>query len=297
MDREMRRRLALEAAACAERVRAQCGVQIASPVDPVGIAEERGCEVRFQSLTSLEGIYSPEPRPTIVIGAQRPAGRRRFNCAHELGHHEFKHGMRVDQFIQGKSNQESRPEELLADMFAGFLLMSQTSVRRALNARSVQVDALTAHEAFRLASFFGVGYSTLVDHLTWSLRMLRPDQRDGLLRTQPRSLKQYFGGTPDVEVVIADAHWHGRAVDMEVGDLLVLPAEVALDDCSKFQTIGTVDGQNVYRARSRGYTRACQSTGDEWAANIRVAGKQFEGIARYRFLEDPEEEEVPCTAT
>jgi len=205
--------------------------------------------------------------------------------------------MRVDQLVQDKSAQNASPEELLADMFAGFLLMSQTSVRRALSERAMQVSTLTEHETFRLASFFGVGYGTLINHLTWSLKMINTNQRDRLLRTQPRRLKQYFGGTPGVEVILVDTHWHGRAADLEVRDLLVLPARAALDDCSRFQFVGTVDEQTVYRAQSPGYTRAFQAQGGEWAANIRVARKQFEGIARYRFLEDPEEEGTPCTAT
>ena len=171
MNQEMRQNLARRAVVQAERVRVQCNVQLAAPVDPITIAEKRGCDVIFQSLPSLEGVYSPEPRPTVVLGAQRPAGRRAFNCAHELGHHEFKHGMRLDEFNARQFASDRNPDELLADMFAGFLLMAKDSVVRALRRRNLTIATLTPDQVFRLASFFGVGYNTILNHMTWSLEL------------------------------------------------------------------------------------------------------------------------------
>ena len=90
MDNYARRDLVLRAAERAERVRMECGIAPTSAVDPILVAQKRNCEVRFLTLPSLEGVYSPFPRPVIILGSQRPVGRRSFTCGHELGHHEFK---------------------------------------------------------------------------------------------------------------------------------------------------------------------------------------------------------------
>lgn len=290
MTTNARRALTLRATAHAEHVRVKCKIARTAAVDPLLIAEKRGCEVRFMAFPSLEGVYSPTPRPIIILGSQRPAGRRAFTCAHELGHHEFKHGARMEELnVDGFANRND-PDEFLADMFAACLLMSQGSVRRALKDRGLQPKAVAPMEIFRLASFFGVGYGTLIDHMTWTLKLLLPRQRDSLLHIQPKELKAQFGGTPQSEVVLVDALWRNRAVDLDIGDILVLRKDAIVeDDTPHLVPNGRIDGQETFRAESRGYLRAFHNE-DGWAVNIRVASKHFQGLARYRFLEDPEEE-------
>lgn len=92
MDWKQRQQLASLAAMEASRLRLFAKIPRTAPIDPIETAIKCGCEVRFLSLASLEGIYSPEPSPTIILGSERPAGRRAFTCAHELGHHIFNHG-------------------------------------------------------------------------------------------------------------------------------------------------------------------------------------------------------------
>ena len=220
MDFQTRRRLTLKAAAQAEKVRVKCKQKPADPVDPITIAEERGCEVRFMSLPSLEGIYSPEPRSIIVLGSERHAGRRAFTCAHELGHHEFKHGMRVEELHTGGHESSNDVYEFLADMFAGTLLMPKAGVLRALKTRNFDLKKIQPIQVFRLASFFGVGYGTLIEHMTWTLSLLTSQQRKELLKTAPKTIKAVYGCEPKFELVIADEGWKNRAIDVEVGDSL-----------------------------------------------------------------------------
>ena len=251
------RALTLRAAAHAEHVRVKCDIARTAAVDPLLIAEKRGCEVRFMALPSLEGVYSPTPRPAIILGSQRPAGRRAFNCAHELGHHEFKHGVRIEELNADHSVKSKDPDEFLADMFAACLLMSQGSVRRALKDRGIKPEAVAPMQVFRLASFFGVGYGTLIDHMTWTLKLLLPHQRDSLLHIQPKELKAQFGGTPQAEVVLVDELWRNRAVDLEIGDILVLrKGAIVKDDDPHLLSNGRIDGQETFRDVSKGYLRA-----------------------------------------
>jgi Zn-dependent peptidase ImmA (M78 family) len=283
-----RKQLILKAAARAEMVRKQCNIEKYSSVDPIGIAEQRGCEVRYMSLPSLEGVYSIMPRSAIIIGSERPAGRRAFTCAHELGHHEFGHGMRIDEMISGRSSKAVDPEEFLADMFAATLLMSQASVRHALKVRNFATEKIDPIQIFRLACFWGVGYSTLIDHMALTLRLLSQEKREGLKRVQPKDIKNQFGIKPQLELIFVDEFWHHRAVDLEVGDILVLPQGSIVENTSCVTPYSSIQELPSFKAIRRGYSRAHQG-GSEWAINIRIATKKYEGLAQYRFLDDPEE--------
>ena len=162
MERYNRKPLIFTATAHAESVRIKWGMDQCMPIDPISVAEQSGCEVRYLSLPSLEGIYSPKPRAVIVVGSERPAGRRAFTCMHELGHHEFGHGMRLDELKTGKINDAYDHEEFIADVFAANLLMSKASILYALKTRALDPTKLDPMHIFRLSSFFGVGYTTLI---------------------------------------------------------------------------------------------------------------------------------------
>ncbi len=285
------KQLAQDAAFRAEKIRAQCGVHFTAPLDVIAIAEICGCEIRFMPLGSLDGVYSPKPRPVIVLGSERPAGRRAYNCAHELGHHVFKHGIRLEELNAQRYDKQKPAEEYLADMYAGFLLMSPGSVRRTLKDRGWQAETLTSQQAFRLASYFGVGYSAIVNHLKWSLGMMSEQYCENLLQVAPKQLKSEFGTMPQAELLVVDLWWKHRAVDMEIGDTLVLPRGVVVEDCAQLESDGTIDGQSRFVAAAKGYSRAFHETKD-WAINIRVAARAYEGLARYRFYEDVEEDAV-----
>lgn len=289
MDAHVRRELALQGAARAELVRVKCNMPRTGAVDPFLLAEKRGCEVRFMSLPSLEGVYSPTPRPVIILGSQRPAGRRAFTCAHELGHHEFKHGTRLDELNAGRFQKDADPDEYLADMFAAFLLMSQASLRRAFKDRALEPSTIEPMQVFQLACHFGVGYSTLIDQMTWTLKMLPAEKCEKLLRIQPKEFKSYFGGSPQSEVFLVDEFWKDRTVDLEIGDILVFHKGALLEDSHRLLHHGTVDGRQAFKAISKGYARAFHKNTD-WGLNIRIASKHYAGLAQHRFFDDPEEE-------
>ena len=123
MDFSTRRQLTLKAAKHAQIVRNRCKIRQGAAIDPISVAETCGCEVRFMALSSLEGIYSPAPKPVIVLGSERPAGRRAYTCAHEIGHNEFEHGTRIDEYVNDHTPANNDPDEFLANIFAAFLLM------------------------------------------------------------------------------------------------------------------------------------------------------------------------------
>jgi len=288
MDLKQQRQLATQATMEAERIRLFAKIPISAPIDPIETAIKCGCEVRFMKLSSLEGIYSPEPKPIIVLGSDRPAGRRAYNCAHELGHHVFKHGIKMEDLNGKKQSKNQSPEEFLADVFAGSLLMSQTVVLRALKDRGWQAEKILPEQLYQLANYFGVGYSTVIHHLTQSLKLIKREHTKELLKVKPKDIKAQYGVAANSEAIIVDYNWRHRPVDVEVGDSIVLPSSTEVDKTSTVKLYKDINGSSVYNAASRGYARAF-CTENKWAVHIRISRKKYEGLAEYRFLEESED--------
>jgi len=81
--------LAKSAAARALRIRAEVHAKPWEAIDVFDVAQQLGVEVRFTKISSMEGMYLRQDAPVILIASERPAGRQRFSCAHEIGHHAF----------------------------------------------------------------------------------------------------------------------------------------------------------------------------------------------------------------
>lgn len=283
-----RQELARLAATEARRARSSVGASPMVPIDPIQVAEKCGCQVWFKKLSSLEGLYAPEPKPTIILGSERPAGRRSYSCCHELGHHVFKHGHKIDELEAQKKVCHKPPEEYLADMFASHLLMPQIGVRKALNDRLWKSEELTPQKVYTLASYFGVGYSSIINHLRLSLCLIDGRHAESLLKVKPKEIKGSLGAGAGSELVIVDRFWQVRAVDLEVGDALVLPLGIQVDSECEIVLDANTERHNLYNAVSPGITRA-YSEAEDWAVNIRVSRKGYDGLAQYRFLSDEEE--------
>lgn len=282
---ELARRAALEA----EKVRLAAKIPHTAPIDPIETAIKRGCEVRFMSVPSLEGMYSPPPKALIVVGSERPAGRRSFTCAHELGHHVFKHGAILEQLHEQKRCSEKPPEEFLADAFAGHLLMSKSVVFNALKTRGFAAASLTPEQVYRLACYFGVGYGTAVNHMTYALQLIPRSLTEVLLKVQPKQIKAQYGASADSELVLADFHWLHRPLDTEIGDTIVLPKNAEIETGNRLQLVEKGEDIAIYRALSAGYSRAfCVE--EDWAVHIRISRKNYVGLAQYRFFEEMEDE-------
>jgi hypothetical protein len=260
-----RRRLALRASSAALRIRQKARIASDHPCNPFDLAEELGVEVRFANLPSAEGMYSPQ-KPVIIVSSLRPVGRQAFTCAHELGHHVYGHGEQFDELVEERGKiRRYDPKEFEADCFATALLMPKTAVLKGLAARGWNPKTLTAEQAYGLASWLGVGYATLVGNMRGSLGLLAPDRADALEKVKPSQIRKSILGRECKEhLVVVDDFWTGRAIDAQVGDLILLPSATVIEDSI------------VPNA--------------EWAQYLRISRKQFAGLARFRHLEEVEDE-------
>lgn len=142
------------------------------PVNPVIIAKRLGAQVFDANLPfDVSGIYRKDADGTekIYLDTDDNLTRRRFSCAHEIGH-------MMDEDDQGPSvrieRRDSRasdgksPAEIYANSFAAALLVPRSPLKRFL---AVGMDSAA------LAKIFGVSSAT-ISHRIDNLR------RDGVIR-------------------------------------------------------------------------------------------------------------------
>ncbi|HYD79211.1 MAG TPA: ImmA/IrrE family metallo-endopeptidase [Paucimonas sp.] len=137
-------------------------------MDPVWIAGQLGLEVREAVLPpNVSGalIKDRDQDPLIVLSQSDSKSRKRFTCAHELGHYADRLGKDIEQYeyidLRGdQSSTGTNPDEVFANQFAAALLMPEEEVRRLAKAKL---------PAFLMAQHFGVSD----DAIRYRLRNLR----------------------------------------------------------------------------------------------------------------------------
>ena len=134
------------------------------PVDPVRIAKDLGVEVLdvFLKKDVSGALVKKEGRdPSILLNADDSKTRRRFTCAHELGHYIRRSGEPTPRYEyvdyrDKRSSTGTDEEERYANSFAASLLMPEVAVK-------------AMHEpgmpAFRLARRFGVSLESMQHRL------------------------------------------------------------------------------------------------------------------------------------
>lgn len=282
-----RRALATQAIQAAAATRAKAKLDQVSPICIYGLCETLGVTVRFNNI-NMEGMYQRALPPRIHLSARRPLPRRAYNCTHELGHHVFGHGSSIDELREdAKAHPWEDPKEFLADTFAGFILMPIIGLRRAFSIRGWTPETATPVQIFTIACEFGVGYATLLTHLSASVNMLSRGRAAALQRVTPKALRMDILGalTPE-PLIVADRHRTAPTLDAEVKTLLLLPsgAEVAGSGLAFERNLAA---GRLFRAVNPGIVQASVGA---WAVFVRIAPEAYVGLARYRHLEeDPDE--------
>jgi hypothetical protein len=268
--------------------RVSSGIDLKSPTCVYSLCDSLGVSVRFNDI-NMEGMYDQIPKPRIHVSALRPLARRAFTCAHELGHHVFGHGSTIDELRDDLSGTSQRPpNEILADSFAAFLLMPTLGLREAFTKRGLDPNKASARDIYAIACNFGVGQSTLVNHLAYAVDMINPVQRALLGKITPKMIRtEILGEAVSESLIVADQHWNSPTMDTELGGLVLLPTGVVADTTILMPERDLAGGR-VFRTAKPGITRVA-IPGTNWATYIRVAPRQYIGLARYRHLENSDE--------
>ena len=108
----------------------------AIPVDPVAIARAAGLrvlEAELDEKTLGALVKSPGQDPVILLNEGDSDNRKRFTCAHELGHFVRRSAEEEEYATVDLRNSHSStgldPEEIYANEFAASLLMPENVVR------------------------------------------------------------------------------------------------------------------------------------------------------------------------
>jgi Zn-dependent peptidase ImmA (M78 family) len=284
-----RRQQALMAAKKAYEARKIANLPLDGPCCVYDLVENAGVEIRFSDLPSMEGIYYPA-KPAIIISSLRPSGRQAFTCAHEFGHHVFGHGEQFDELLEEReSTRKYDPKEFDADCFAGALLMPKTAVLKALSDRDLRPATVSPDDLYAISSWFGVGYLTLIHHMCRVLDILPTDHAKKLEHVRLPTIRQsLLGFQSSAHLAVADAHWSGRPIDAQVSDLILLPPDVVIEgECIReFRR----DSKKVIASAERPGIGRVLRPGSKWASYVRVSKHQFVGLARFRHLEETDDE-------
>ncbi len=268
-------------------LRKAANVPLADAVCPFDLAEQHGVEVRFQALASFDGMRGSDSNGSaIIVSSLRPPGRRSFTCAHELGHEVFDHGVQLDELLGSRdAPRQNEPEEIIADAFARFLLMPKSTVEQGLRVREMLLASIEPRDIYTLASWLGVGYTTLIWHLQCGLRMLGASSADELRKVRlPRIREEFLGYGCPGELVIVDSHWCGRPVDIQVNDVALLPSGGRAEGAC-VEAFPDAMGQVVVRGVTPGIGRLILEESG-WSSFVRVSRRDYVGRNKYRHLEE-----------
>lgn len=284
-----RRDLIYEAAQEAADARDVGGVQQDIPICIYDLALALGVSVQFIDV-DMEGIYERGPPSRIYLSPHRPLPRRAYNCAHELGHHRFGHGSTIDELasISAVKSQADIPEEVLANSFASAVLMPAIAIERAFFRRGISASNATPVDLYKVSCDFGVGYTTLLAHLTYTLRELRESQRLRLAKWTPADIRRmildYAEGSP---TVVIDDLGEAQFVELESKNVLVVPKGSKVDGSGLLFERAAKAG-DVFRAEGPGLIRVQTSSR---IIDVRVMKQKYTGLAQYRFMEEPNDQD------
>ena len=275
----------------ADKVRRQLKIKASAPLSVYDVAGQLGADVYFRSVPSLEGIYSRNPGPVILLGNDRPIGRQSFNCAHELGHHVFGHGVGVDEIDSTDlGDQKRNPDEYLADCFAGYLLMPKFAILKAFQSRGLTPKSAEPVQVYSIANYFEVGYSTLIKQMAYGYHDVQPDKAHELLKVAPKEIRTAtLGKTVDSELVIVDQHWVDRAVDIRIGDYIATPLGTECDGKGIVKVDSTATSV-IFQGVKQSPTSRLVNESLNWCQFVRVMPRQYIGLAIYRHMEEVEED-------
>lgn len=266
--------------------RRQAGIPSHTPISIFDFAEKLEIEVKFAGINSFGGMWVKRPK-TILIPSQRPAGRQAFTCAHELGHWYFDHGTKVDPVDCQEVWVSDDAEELIANAYAGFLLMPIWAVKRSFERRLWTIEDCSPLQAHTISGQLGVSYEALIKHACYSLATLSRHRCNSLLTVTPKMIcEQLLPRSNGSRLLIVDTAWEEVPIDLQVGEFACVPKSAQIiGKCVK--VIASNDESTVIQAVSPGLDRV-STMAPVWSAHVRVCRKDFEGRCTYRHLEDPE---------
>jgi hypothetical protein len=280
--------LQMQAIKKAGQVRTKLRLNMFEPINIFDACAEFDITVRFIDV-SMEGMYVSQDggNYTILLSSLRPFPRRVYTCAHELGHHVFGHGTKIDGLNdENTGGTVYDKDEYLVDTFAGALLMPVAGVEAAFAKRNWNIRNATPIQFSTIASMFGTGYATLVTHCRVN-GLINDTKASGLLKVTPgKILQSLIGGTQDKpHFKIVDEQTEVSVIDIETGDYLFLPEHTIMEG-NHLNKVRNAEVGDAFIAIRPGIMHAVAGAKGYF---IRIQNAGYSGLAEYRHLENQAE--------
>ena len=272
-------KLKTEAARRALTARKRFGFALDSPCDVYELISKYGLSLRFTNISSLDGLYLNDGMlGSINVSTLRPSGHQRFTAAHELGHFIFGHGAHLDEKIEDMESDST--EEAVADTFARHLLMPKRAVLTGFRGLGATADVATPEQYYAVASWLGVGYSTLIQHARWTLQLIDNARLHQLTLKTPQQIKRRqvpsISWTGRKELWPLASWWRGTNIHLQVGDVVTGLRSPSLnyfdlgDGCAIASNVGQVTGLLHVGA----------------SVTLNISKTDYVGMYQYRYLEE-----------
>jgi Zn-dependent peptidase ImmA (M78 family) len=272
----------------ADEIRMQLQKDMFESINIFDSCKTLGLSVRFVEI-NMEGMYlvqEDQTQPTIVLSSLRPFPRRCYTCGHELGHHVFNHGSRIDGLSDSEEPSPSNDsDEFLVDSFAGALLMPVAGIQAEFAKRNWSPQTASPIDFYAICSIFGTGYQTLIVHCR-SNKMITESRAVALLKVKPaRIFKDLFtSSTENSHFKVFDGKSELSVIDLEVSNYIVLPSNFVVEGnhLQEFQLTPIGTG---YVAKKPGIVRVASNDG---FTNffVRIQNCRYVGLAENRHLEN-----------
>ncbi len=269
----------------ASEIRLKLGFNLFEPINIYDVCEKLNIDVQFVDL-NMEGLYVNNGQPKIFISCLRPFPRRVFTCGHELGHHVFNHGLKVDVlFDEEEVCAPKNGDETLVDAFSAHLLMPISCVQSEFSKRKLDFQKATPIDYFTVSSVLGVGYKTLVTHCRVN-KLTRDLKAQELLKYTPaKILRSYVGIVEETAFFkIIDAKTDSKPIDLETSSYIILPKDFEVDREYLKKKQDTPIG-SLFLATKSGIS-SIRSNDDAFSCFIRIQPRNYIGFAQYRHLEN-----------
>ena len=262
--------------------KAYLGLDAHSPICPYTLSEAMGLDLRFVKIASFEGMYVSNQN-LILISSDRPEGRKRFTCAHEIAHHVLGHGTVIDEVLENGSNKK---EEQEADFFASMLLMPSSAIKKALISYRIKPENITSIDAYILSKYFGVSYQAFIFHIYGNLKIIDFTDYKALKSVKLNDIRsQMVGFSTSNQIFSIGEWWIDKAVEMEVGDFIISDVIFEIDGPQTLILEEERFNKYVYKAVAPGIS-AIRNKG--WSSFVKVSRFKFQGFYQYKYDEDEE---------
>ena len=274
----------------ADEIRRKFGLNMFQPINVFDVCID--LEITVRSIdANMEGMYISQNDgkcPNILLSSLRPLPRRVYTCAHELGHHLFNHGSKMDaltEYNPGAATYDA--DEFLVDAFAGALLMPVAGIQAEFAKRNWNINTATPIQFYTVASVFGTGYQTLITHCKVN-KLIKEATGNALSKVTPAKILESIIGPNTINSYfkIIDGKTELPGIDMEVSNLLVIPPTIHIDG-DHLQKYKDMPTGSVYIAKKPGIVRA-GTTDNNSNYFIRIQNSGYVGLAEYRHLENDE---------